>query len=218
MKEFDPGDAPPSFPSPTGCGRCRSACPSRRCISSATAPSLSAPRRTCCDGQATTARFRAVAVHGGAILCAASDGERIVMGGDDGKLVALDAKGEVTLLATDRQAALDRQCRAASRWRGGVVGRQDRLCPQRQGRGKIVRRALDRRRPGVCAKGPAAGDRALQRRDAVVSQHGGASRNSWNGPARISPSPSARTTNSWSPRCTSRRCMAGGSPTTGTCA
>jgi WD40 repeat protein len=42
-----------------------------------------------------------VAVHGGAILCAASDGIRVVMGGDDGKLVALDAKGEVTLLATD---------------------------------------------------------------------------------------------------------------------
>jgi WD40 repeat protein len=42
-----------------------------------------------------------VAVHGGGILCAASDQKRIVMGGDDGKLVALDAKGEVTLLATD---------------------------------------------------------------------------------------------------------------------
>lgn len=42
-----------------------------------------------------------VAVHGGGILCAASDGSRIVMGGDDGKLIALDAKGEVTLLATD---------------------------------------------------------------------------------------------------------------------
>src|ERR1700676_1431847 len=41
-----------------------------------------------------------VAVHAGGILCAASDGERIVMGGDDGKLVALDASGEVTLLAT----------------------------------------------------------------------------------------------------------------------
>jgi WD40 repeat protein len=41
------------------------------------------------------------AVHGGAILCAASDGDRIVMGGDDGKLVALNAKGEITLLATD---------------------------------------------------------------------------------------------------------------------
>jgi WD40 repeat protein len=40
-------------------------------------------------------------VHGGAILCAACDGERIVMGGDDGKLVALDAKGKVAVLATD---------------------------------------------------------------------------------------------------------------------
>jgi WD40 repeat protein len=40
-------------------------------------------------------------VHGGAILCAASDGKRIVSGGDDGKVVSLDAKGEVTVLATD---------------------------------------------------------------------------------------------------------------------
>ena len=42
-----------------------------------------------------------VAVHGGGILCAVSDGARIVMGGDDGKLVALDAKGDVAVLATD---------------------------------------------------------------------------------------------------------------------
>jgi WD40 repeat protein len=42
-----------------------------------------------------------IAVHSGGILCAASDGARIVMGGDDGKLVALDGEGEVTLLATD---------------------------------------------------------------------------------------------------------------------
>ena len=42
-----------------------------------------------------------VTVHGGGILCAASDGTRIVMGGDDGKLVALSAKGEVALVATD---------------------------------------------------------------------------------------------------------------------
>ena len=42
-----------------------------------------------------------VAVHSGGILCAASDGARIVMGGDDGKLVALDANGEVALFATD---------------------------------------------------------------------------------------------------------------------
>jgi WD40 repeat protein len=42
-----------------------------------------------------------VAVHGGGILCAASDGERIVIGGDDGKVAALNAKGEVATLATD---------------------------------------------------------------------------------------------------------------------
>lgn len=42
-----------------------------------------------------------VTVHSGGILCAATDGARIVMGGDDGKVVALDKKGEVTLLATD---------------------------------------------------------------------------------------------------------------------
>jgi WD40 repeat protein len=42
-----------------------------------------------------------ISVHGGGILCAASDGKRIVMGGDDGKLIALDAKAKVELLATD---------------------------------------------------------------------------------------------------------------------
>jgi WD40 repeat protein len=42
-----------------------------------------------------------VAVHSGGILCVVSDGARLVMGGDDGKLVALDKKGEITLLATD---------------------------------------------------------------------------------------------------------------------
>src|SRR6202795_3315527 len=42
-----------------------------------------------------------IAVHSGGILCAVSDGTRIVMGGDDGKLVALGVNGEVALLATD---------------------------------------------------------------------------------------------------------------------
>src|SRR5437899_8196978 len=42
-----------------------------------------------------------VTVHGGGILCTASDGSRLVMGGDDGKVVALDATGEVTPLALD---------------------------------------------------------------------------------------------------------------------
>jgi WD40 repeat protein len=42
-----------------------------------------------------------VDIHSGAVLCATSDGARIVTGGDDGKLVALNAKGEVSVLATD---------------------------------------------------------------------------------------------------------------------
>jgi WD40 repeat protein len=44
---------------------------------------------------------RRVAVHGGAILATAADGERIVSGGDDGKLIATDAKGENRTVATD---------------------------------------------------------------------------------------------------------------------
>jgi WD40 repeat protein len=50
------------------------------------------------DGEGALSR---VAVHSGGILSVASDGKRLLMGGDDGKLVALDAKGEVALLATD---------------------------------------------------------------------------------------------------------------------
>jgi WD40 repeat protein len=42
-----------------------------------------------------------VEVLGGGILCVAADGKRIVMGGDNGKLVALDAKAAVTELAVD---------------------------------------------------------------------------------------------------------------------
>jgi len=44
---------------------------------------------------------RRVTVHGGGILGVASDGRRIVTGGDDGKVVATDAKGEPETIATD---------------------------------------------------------------------------------------------------------------------
>src|SRR3954454_20950481 len=47
------------------------------------------------------ADIASVAVHGGGILCVASDGERIVMGGDDGKVVSLDARGVSATVATD---------------------------------------------------------------------------------------------------------------------
>ncbi len=40
-------------------------------------------------------------VHDGGILCTASDGKHLISGGDDGKLVAVNAKGEVETLATD---------------------------------------------------------------------------------------------------------------------
>jgi WD40 repeat protein len=46
---------------------------------------------------------RRVPVQGGAILAAASDGDRIITGGDDGKVVATDAHGESTVLATDQK-------------------------------------------------------------------------------------------------------------------
>jgi len=42
-----------------------------------------------------------IAAHGGAILSSASDGVRVVTGGDDGKVVATDAKGNSETLATD---------------------------------------------------------------------------------------------------------------------
>lgn len=40
-------------------------------------------------------------VHDGGILCSATDGKRVVTGGDDGKLVAVNASGETEILATD---------------------------------------------------------------------------------------------------------------------
>src|SRR4051812_46673605 len=49
----------------------------------------------------TSGEVSEIALHFGAILCTASDGARIVTGGDDGKLVALNAKGETSVLATD---------------------------------------------------------------------------------------------------------------------
>jgi WD40 repeat protein len=42
-----------------------------------------------------------VEICGGGILCAAFDGDRIAMGSDDGRLVALDAKGDVSELERD---------------------------------------------------------------------------------------------------------------------
>src|SRR5437763_8624586 len=42
-----------------------------------------------------------LALHGGGILSAATDGVSVITGGDDGKVFATDAKGESRLVATD---------------------------------------------------------------------------------------------------------------------
>ena len=42
-----------------------------------------------------------VAIHGGAILASASDGDRVVTGGDDGKLIVSDSDGAHEVAATD---------------------------------------------------------------------------------------------------------------------
>jgi WD40 repeat protein len=44
---------------------------------------------------------RTVPVHGGAVLSSAADANRVVTGGDDGKVVSTDAQGESRMLAAD---------------------------------------------------------------------------------------------------------------------
>jgi WD40 repeat protein len=57
---------------------------------------------------------RRVAVHGGAILASVSDGHRILTGGDDGRVMQTDAKGEPQQLAADpKQRWIDRLALAA---------------------------------------------------------------------------------------------------------
>jgi WD40 repeat protein len=48
-----------------------------------------------------TGETRTVAVHGGAVLSSTADDSRIVTGGDDGKVVSINAQGEASVVATD---------------------------------------------------------------------------------------------------------------------
>jgi WD40 repeat protein len=50
-----------------------------------------------CEGEA-----RSVSVHGGGILASAADADRVLTGGDDGKVVATDSQGESAVLANDQ--------------------------------------------------------------------------------------------------------------------
>ena len=100
MKEFDPGDAP-SIASITDKVR---ALPVGMPTTSIrflgdTAVFVGVEENAALVNEA--GEVSKVAIHGGAVLCAASDGKRIVTGGDDGKVVATNAMGENETLATD---------------------------------------------------------------------------------------------------------------------
>ena len=83
-----------------------------------------------------------VAIHGGAMLCAASDGKRIVTGGDDGKVVALNAKGETSVLATD----------AKRRWIDNVALHADGAVAWSVGKTAFVRSGKDEDKTFECPR------------------------------------------------------------------
>ena len=72
-----------------------------------------------------------VAVHNGGILCTAADDQRLLIGGDDGKLVELNRNGDVTVLATD----------AKRRWIDNVALHPDGAVAWSAGKTAFVRSA-----------------------------------------------------------------------------
>jgi WD40 repeat protein len=72
---------------------------------------------------------RRVVVHGSAILAAAADGERILTGGDDGKVVMTVAAGDIATVATD----------AKHRWIDHVAVGPDRALAWSAGKQAFVR-------------------------------------------------------------------------------
>ena len=87
-----------------------------------------------------------LALHGGGILSAASDGVAVVTGGDDGKVFATDAKGESRLIATDaKRRWIDHVAAGpdgAVAWSAGKTA----FGAGRQGRAAFARGAVHRRR------------------------------------------------------------------------
>ena len=81
-----------------------------------------------------------VAVHGGGILAAASDGERILTGGDDGKVVATRADRSHEVVATD----------AKRRWIDHVALGPDGIVAWSAGKEAFVQRARASRARSRC--------------------------------------------------------------------
>ena len=140
--------------------------------------------------------------------------QRIVTGGDDGTVVATGADGDARASSppTTSKRWIDQVALGPD---GAVAWSAGKTAHVRTGKGE--ERALDApstvARPRVRAERLPARHRALQRRARSGSPTPAPRRRSSNGRARISASPSARTAASSSPRCRSRRCTAGASPT-----
>ena len=151
-----------------------------------------------------------VAVHGGGILAVASDGTRILTGGDDGKVVATNAKGDSETLATD----------AKHRWIDRVALGPDGAIAWSAGKQAFVRTAKGEIKSldlPSSVGGLAFAPKGLR---LAIAHYGGVTL--WfperTGRARdarlegLAPRRrcSARTASSSSPPCRSRRCTAGG--------
>ncbi len=125
-----------------------------------------------------------LAIHGGGILSAATDGICVVTGGDDGKVFSTDAKGESRLIATD----------AKRRWIDHVAAGPDGAVAWSAGKTAFVQAGKGEPRSievqstvgglAFAPKGVRLADRPLQRRVAVVSERAGRARRCWSGRAR----------------------------------
>ena len=171
-RRYQGSTSPPSSIAPARCGGRaggRRAFPRRHARRS-----CSARRRCCCR------RERRGAAHRACMAAASwrppSDGTRIVTGGDDGKVVATDARRRERDDRDRREAPLDRSRRARAGRRGGLVAPASRRSCAPARASQVARGAFDRRRAGLRAEGLAARDRALQRRVALVSQRAGRAR------------------------------------------
>ena len=101
------------------------------------------------DGEAT----RIVAHRMPASWSPPGDANRLVTGGDDGRVVAITADGAVSEIADRRGRRLDRRPGAASRRVVRLCGRPHRDRARRQGPRAHPHRALDRARPRLRAQG-----------------------------------------------------------------
>ena len=159
---------------------------------------------------------RVVAHPDAAILTAISDGKMLLTGGDDGRVVAIQADGASREIADEKGRWID-----ALAMRGKAYRLERRQAGQRARRNRgrqDLERAVDGARPRLPAKGLSSRGDPLQWRVALVSE----SRRRAANPrmeGRASRRRRSLPTGAFSsPRCRRTRCTAGGSPIRATCA